>query len=110
MQARPPRYAALFPGNRTDVGPRHRALQVEAARLLRFGQMRIFAITDGLFCAWVNDAALVEGSSRIDQSIPIVAETEQIADRRNSPLNSRAQISGGSWIRFFRMSRKNLRR
>src|SRR3979490_321196 len=38
---------------------------------------------------------------KIDQSISIVCETEQIADRRNSPLNSRARISDGSGIRFF---------
>ena len=33
---------------------------------------------------------------RIDRSTPIVAETEQIADDRNSGLESRAQISDGS--------------
>jgi hypothetical protein len=39
------------------------------------------------------------GFRKIDGSIPIVAETEQIADRRNSPLNSRSQISDGSGAR-----------
>ena len=43
---------------------------------------------------------------KIDQSISIVFETEQIADRRNSPLNSRARISDGSGIRFFVVSGK----
>src|SRR3979490_3041716 len=43
---------------------------------------------------------------KIDQSISIVCETEQIADRRNSPLNSRARISDGSGIRFFVVSGK----
>ena len=45
---------------------------------------------------------LVDGYQRkIDRLMPIVAETEQIADRRNSPLNSRPQISDGSVRRFF---------
>src|SRR5258708_35688926 len=43
---------------------------------------------------------------KIDQSISIVCETEPIADRRNSPLNSGARISDGSGIRFFVVSRK----
>ena len=43
---------------------------------------------------------------KIDQSISIVCETEQIADRRNSPLNSRARISDGSGMRFFVVSEK----
>jgi molybdenum-dependent DNA-binding transcriptional regulator ModE len=43
---------------------------------------------------------------KIDQPISIVFETEQIADRRNSPLNSRARISDGSGIRFFVVSGK----
>jgi hypothetical protein len=38
---------------------------------------------------------------RIDQSIPIVAETEQIADRRNSLLKSRGRIFDGLGSRFF---------
>jgi hypothetical protein len=45
-------------------------------------------------------------SRKIDQPISIVFETEQIADRRNSPLNSRARISDGSGIRFFVVSGK----
>jgi hypothetical protein len=43
---------------------------------------------------------------KIDQPISIVFETEQIADRRNSPLNSRTRISDGSGIRFFVVSGK----
>ena len=43
---------------------------------------------------------------RNNRSMPIVAETEQIPDRRNSPLNSRAQISDGSAKRFFIMRGK----
>ncbi|HUN97373.1 MAG TPA: hypothetical protein VMU69_14230, partial [Bradyrhizobium sp.] len=45
----------------------------------------------------------------IDQAMPIVAETEQIVDRRDSCLKSRARFSDGSGIRFFRMLGKNLR-
>jgi hypothetical protein len=49
---------------------------------------------DGIFC---DDpvASLSAETSKIDRSTPIVAETEQIPNRRNSPLNSRAQISDG---------------
>jgi hypothetical protein len=38
---------------------------------------------------------------KIDQSISMVAEIEQIADRGKSRLKSRAQISDGSPRRFF---------
>jgi hypothetical protein len=40
-------------------------------------------------------------SEKLDRLIPIVAETEQIVDRRNWCLKSRAQISDGSARRFF---------
>jgi hypothetical protein len=46
--------------------------------------------------------------SKIHPSMPIAAETEQIADRRNSPLKSRAQISDGSPRWFFVAHKKNL--
>jgi hypothetical protein len=46
-------------------------------------------------------------TSRIDRSMPIVAETEQITDRRNSYLESRARISDGPGRRFFVMRSKN---
>jgi hypothetical protein len=45
----------------------------------------------------------------IDRLIPIVAETEQIVDRRNWCLKSRAQVSDGSARRFFAVRRKDLR-
>jgi hypothetical protein len=48
-------------------------------------------------------------TSKIDQLMPIVAETEQIPNRRNSLLKSRAQISDGSGRRFFLVRRKKLR-
>jgi hypothetical protein len=57
--------------------------------------------------AGVDPSAAI--SEKIDRSMPIVLETEQIADRRNSSLNSRAQISDGSGIRFFGMRGKKLR-
>ena len=41
-----------------------------------------------------------------DRSIPIVAETERISNRRNSPLNSRAPTSDRSGRRFFIVSKK----
>jgi hypothetical protein len=43
----------------------------------------------------------------IGQSIPIVAETEQIVDHRNWCLRSRARISDGSARRFFVVRWKN---
>jgi hypothetical protein len=49
------------------------------------------------------------GFKKIDRSMLIVAETEQIADRRNSLLKSRVQIFDGSGRRFFTVRRKNLR-
>jgi hypothetical protein len=64
-----------------------------------------FTIADGLFDR--PETPLLRRTPRkIDQPISIVFETEQIADRRNSPLNSRARISDGSGIRFFVVSGK----
>jgi hypothetical protein len=64
-----------------------------------------FAIADGLF-GRLKMPLLRRTSRRIDQPISIVFETEQIADHRNSPLNSIARISDGSGIRFFVVSGK----
>jgi hypothetical protein len=47
-------------------------------------------------------------TSRFDRPMPIVAETEQIADRRNSCLESRAQISDGSGARCLSFHGKKL--
>ena len=63
---------------------------------------------DGVFCRGA-DGGLSLRRSQIGQSIPIAAETKQIADRRNSFLKSIAQISDGSRRRFFVASGKNLR-
>src|SRR5438067_417559 len=41
------------------------------------------------------------GFKKIDRTSAIVAETEQIPNRGNSSLSSRAQISDGSGSRFF---------
>jgi hypothetical protein len=46
-------------------------------------------------------AYIRQAFKKIDRSSAIVAETEQIPNRRNSPLNSRVQISDGSGSRFF---------
>jgi len=50
-----------------------------------------FTIADGLF-GRLETPLLRRTPRKIDQPISIVFETEQIADRRNSPLNSRARI------------------
>jgi hypothetical protein len=42
-------------------------------------------------------------SEKIDRLMLIVVEIEQIPNRRNSLLNSRARFSDGSGIRFFGM-------
>jgi len=54
-------------------------------------------------------AALSLRRSQIDQSMPIVAETEEISDFRISPLNSRAQSFDGSGARCSSKHGKNLR-
>ena len=46
------------------------------------------------------------GVLKIGRSMAIVAETERIPNRRNSPLNSRAQISDGSGRRFLMVRQK----
>jgi hypothetical protein len=62
---------------------------------------RLFILTvDGLF-RHADNNALPEDFLKIDRSMSIVAETEQIADHRNLPLKSGAQISDGSGRRFF---------
>src|ERR1700722_5306075 len=71
-------------------------LAIGATATLRTDQR--FAIADGLFWQAV-DAGLAEELEKNRQSIAIVAETEQIADRRNSCLKSRAHISEGSGSR-----------
>lgn len=50
----------------------------------------------------------VDRGEKIDQSLSIVAETEQITDRRNSLLKSRARIFDGSVSQFFAVWRKDL--
>jgi hypothetical protein len=56
---------------------------------------------DGLFFHRGVSAYHSVGFKKIDRSSAIVAETEQIPNRENSPLNSRAQILDGSGSRFF---------
>jgi len=63
---------------------------------------------DGLFRK--RGCCLVGGEqTKIDRLLPIVVETEQIPNRLNFPLNSRARISDGSWIRCFEVRRKGFR-
>jgi hypothetical protein len=63
---------------------------------------------DGLF-AYCCSFDAGNAAPKIDRSMPIVAETEKILNRQNSPLNSRAQIFDGSGRRFFIVRTKNLR-
>jgi hypothetical protein len=65
-------------------------------------------MADGLFSA-KPIMPLSPQNLKFDRSVPIVAETEQIPKRRNSPLNSRAQISDGSARRFFVVRENNSR-
>ncbi len=64
---------------------------------------------DGLFLQPSQQCCSGRWTWKINQSIPIVAEIEQIADRRNLRLKSRARISDGSQRRFFVAHGKNLR-
>jgi hypothetical protein len=61
-----------------------------------------------VFFAYARTAALSLRRSQIGQSIPIVAENEEIADRLNSRLKLRAQISDESARRFLVVRRNNL--
>jgi hypothetical protein len=63
---------------------------------------------DGIFADGQIEAEQTK-NVRNRPMMPIVAETEQIADRRNWCLNSRARVSDGSVRRFFVAHRKNLR-
>ena len=64
---------------------------------------------DGIFGRCADGISLL-WMSKLDRWLPIVAETETLADRRNSFLKSRARISDGLARRSFRARRKNLRR
>jgi hypothetical protein len=74
---------------------------------MREGRCLVVGGADGLFSPSPRRHSH-EITSGIDQSTPIVVETEQISNRRNSPLNSRAEISDGLGKRFFVVCRKNL--
>jgi hypothetical protein len=65
-------------------------------------------VADGLFLT--NPITLLLPQIlKIDQSMSIVAETDQILVRGNFRLKLRARISDGSPRRFFVMRGKNLR-
>jgi hypothetical protein len=61
-----------------------------------------------VFFDW-SDAIILAEIPKTDRLIRIVGETQQIPNRRISPLNSRAQISDGSGRRFFVVRGKSLR-
>jgi hypothetical protein len=60
---------------------------------------------DGIFPPR-SGASFVTEDVEIDRLMPIAAEAEQIADRRNSCLKSRARISDGSGRRCLTVRRK----
>jgi hypothetical protein len=62
-----------------------------------------------VFLGSVGAAWSAAEQAKIDRLLPIVVETEQIPNRLNFPLNSRARISDGSWIRCFEVGRKGFR-
>lgn len=64
---------------------------------------------DGVFRLLKRAPVLVLQLPKIDRLTPIIRKSERIADPRNPPLNSGAQISDGSLRRFFVASRKKLR-
>jgi hypothetical protein len=68
----------------------------------------VLANTLTVFFLRSGDIAPGQDFGKIDRSMPIVAETKQTAGRRNSRLKSRAQVSDGSWSRFFEVHRKDL--
>jgi hypothetical protein len=61
-----------------------------------------------VFFQMTRTRGMLDKYQRIDQSMPIVAETDQITNRRNSLLKSRVQISDGSVRRFFGACGKDL--
>src|SRR5947199_6727542 len=61
-----------------------------------------------VFFVLAQNCARRSTKRKIDRLMSIVAETEQIADRRNFSLKSRARISDGSGARCPSPHRKNL--
>lgn len=77
--------------NRTQV--RFEVVGAEADGVFRVGPMTLFS----------------PETLKIERSLPIMVETEQIPNRRNSLLKSKAQISDGLESRFLIVRRKILR-
>jgi len=73
---------------------------------LNLQPLEVVVTADGIFPA-KRDLCTLDEFNKIDRSMPIVAETEQILNRQNSPLNSRVEISDQSERRFFVVGRKN---
>jgi hypothetical protein len=89
--------------------PRHVAeadLQLVKRRLPVLVRCSLNRTADGLFAS-KPIAPLSPRLLKIDRSMPIVAETEQIPNRRQSPLNSRAQISDGLGARCLSVDGNN---
>lgn len=69
---------------------------------------RLIAPQLTVFSVEVDSGGFAADLSKIDRLSAIAAETEQIPNRGNSPLNSGAQISDGSGSRFFVVPGENL--
>ena len=66
-------------------------------------------VVDGLVTAFFGGAGIDQSAAvrgKFERSMPIVAETERILNRRNFRLHSKTKISDGSERRFFGMCRK----
>jgi hypothetical protein len=77
------------------------------ARRVRIGsRWRLSSPTLTVFFPPTRAPCVLGELKKIDRSMPIVAETEQVADRRNFCLNSRSKFSDGSGRRFFAAAEK----
>ena len=95
-----------IPSSGSRVGTRHRerAIETRASDAGRHSDLSSQRLT--AFFRVTRARCLLDRFQKIDQSMPIVAETEQIANRRNFFLKSIAQISDGSGARCLSVHRK----
>jgi hypothetical protein len=87
----------LSSGSRVGTRHRERAIETRASHASRHSDLSSQRLT--VFFRVRRARCLLDRFQKIDQSMPIVAETEQIANCRNFSLKSRAQISDGSGAR-----------
>jgi hypothetical protein len=87
----------------------YRCIDDAARRKSRDGTLVVDSLVT-VFFGNCRDGSVGGRQKKIDRLIPIVTETEQIVDRRNWFLKSRARTSDGSARRFFVVRRKSLRR